>query len=145
MFGHGCGGDLSLGVCNVSVFLLVLRIWGYRKWVIWREFSRELRTSPRPPWLTSNLGANPARDGGDKYSLKVTGCIWEHRQWGRRQVFGESWIFYPSAEEVIVMLWTRYICVRVRACCQNGSRESWWKCGGKSRIFTTTKKKPFLS
>lgn len=42
---------------------LHLRIWGYRKWVIWREFSRELRTWPRPPWLTSKKETDTTQQG----------------------------------------------------------------------------------
>lgn len=61
--------QLSFFVFNL---LLDFRIWGYRKWVIWREFSKELRSWPKPQWLTSELGAKYAGEGNKKKSSNVS-------------------------------------------------------------------------
>lgn len=126
---------------NVLVFLLLLRIWGYRKWVIWREFSRELRIWPRPLWLTSNPEADATGEG--KTNIPLTSV----EEFGST-TGSEGEDSYSRRAGFLSLCWESLCDVvnEIQAClfvlwCQNDSWDSWRKCKRKSWIFTKKKKK----
>lgn len=62
-------------VLDFGVFSSPLRTWGSRKWVIWREFFRELRTWQRPPWSTCDLKPGHRSGGEPRTSFgSCAGC-----------------------------------------------------------------------
>lgn len=111
---------------DLHVFLSSLRTWGSRKWVIWREFFRELRIWPRPPWLTCNLTEDNNEKGNNRKSWTSLGALQAVKEtivdYGKQD-------FIPRNHSVDV----NNMHLRCVWLCQRDSWGSWRKCKRKSQ------------